>query len=437
MRPRTGVSGTDPATRATEHAARSFRATEPRASIGRMDPELVPVLAVVGTIGALVVLVALLDLVRSDVRHLPKWAWALMIALMIPLGAILYATLGRVPRSERDVPAPSPDRAERSPTLAPPDGAGRPPRLRDDPVTIDRGPVAPVAPPVVTTRGLRKAYGDTVALDAVDLTVPRGSIYGLIGPNGAGKTTMLSILASLRRPTAGHVELQVERRQLGVLVDTPLFEPWLTAHEVVDLARHLVAPALPTSRVDEVLAEVGLAEHAHRRNGGFSRGMLQRLGLACALVGDPDVLLLDEPSSALDPAGRREVLDLIGRLARTKTVILSTHILSDVQQVCDVVGVIDHGHVVFQGPLSALLARTTGVLQVHVRPPADTLVAALRAAAWVREVTESAPGRLRVLIRDHAAAEAGLPELLAASGSRLVAANPATDLETAFLEVTS
>jgi ABC-2 type transport system ATP-binding protein len=435
-----------------------------------MDAELAPLVVVAGGLAAVFVLIVLIDLVRAEVRHLPKWAWALLIAFMIPIGAILYAAIGRVPKSEwgqapLDVPPAGPAAVDPGGRAKPP-GPGTPlappPRSPSGSVTTDRpgDPVQPLragdprvraregtgapsapgggaSPPAVVTHGLRKVYGEHVALDDVDLVVPRGSTYGLIGPNGAGKTTMLSILAGLRQPTAGRFELGVERRQLGVLVDTPLFEPWLTAHEVVDLARHLVAPDLPVGRVDDVLAEVGLDEHAHRRNGGFSRGMLQRLGLASVLVGDPEVLLLDEPSSALDPAGRREVLDLIGRLAQTKTVILSTHILSDVQQVADVVGVIDHGRIAFQGPITALLAQTAGALQVHVRPPAAALVAALRAMDWVREVEEQAPGRLRVVVTDQDAAEAALPELLAETGSRLVAINPATDLETAFLEVTT
>jgi ABC-2 type transport system ATP-binding protein len=406
-----------------------------------MDVELAPLVAVAGGLAVVFVVVVLIDLLRAEVRHLPKWAWALLIAFMVPVGAILYAAIGRVPKSEwgqgpLDGPPAGPAAVvPGGPARAP--GPEVPSRLAQDLVTVDRGPVPADAAPVVVTRGLRKVYGDHVALDDVDLVVPRGSIYGLIGPNGAGKTTMLSILAGLRQPTAGSFELSVERRRLGVLVDTPLFEPWLTAHEVVDLARHLVAPELPVARVDEVLTEVGLLEHAHRRNGGFSRGMLQRLGLASVLVGDPEVLLLDEPSSALDPAGRREVLDLIGRLAQTKTVILSTHILSDVQQVADVVGVIDHGRIAYQGPISSLLARTTGAIQVHVRPPSGPLLERLRAAAWVREVAEQAPGRLRVVVSDHDAAEAGLSRLLADAGSRVVAVNPATDLETAFLEVTS
>lgn len=290
---------------------------------------------------------------------------------------------------------------------------------------------------VVVTRGLGKTYGETVALEGVDLAVPEGSVYGLIGPNGAGKTTMLSIIAGLRRPTSGSFELRVPRTSLAVLVDSPQFEPWLTAHEVVDLARHLSAPDIPLERVGEVLVEVGIGDAVDRHTGGFSRGMLQRLGLATCLVSDPDVFLLDEPSSALDPAGRREVLDLIGRLAQSKTVMLSTHILGDVQQVCDTVGVIDHGRLRYQGPVSELLARTTSAYIVHVRGGVDGLVDEFRRQPWAIEVEEQAPGRVRLVVSDAEQAESGVPRMVAEHRVPLVSFYPATDLETAFLELTA
>ncbi|MFO8076373.1 MAG: ATP-binding cassette domain-containing protein [Egibacteraceae bacterium] len=383
-------------------------------------------LLIVGAVAVLGMLAALVDLLRRDVRHLPKWAWALVIVLVsFPLGALLYLVLGRVPPGQ----APAADDAPATAAAA----DARPLRLEEGQVAraVEHRELA------VATRGLGKAYGGTVALEAVDLAVPRGVIYGLIGPNGAGKTTMLSLLAGLRRPTSGSIELAVPRAALGVLVDTPQFEPWLSAWEVVDLSRHLTAPGMDRARVGEVLGEVGLGEAADRRVGGFSRGMLQRLGLAACLVGDPEVLLLDEPSSALDPSGRREVLDLVGRLAHTKTVVLSTHILSDVQQVADVVGVIDEGRLRFQGPLTDLLARTSAVYSLQVRPPADGLVVALATQPWVDDAVEQAPGRIRLVVSDAAAAEATIPHLLAERDAQLVAFNPATDLETAFLELTT
>ncbi len=396
------------------------------------------------------------DISRSEVRHLPRWMWALIVVLItFPIGALLYLVVGRVPAAERSTSTIEPEASrvgEAPPRVPGPGTAGLPPRheaLRDVPCTSAGEVTAPTdapraspsvgsgtTPQVVATYGLTKRYGDTVALDHIDLAVPRGATYGLIGPNGAGKTTMLSILAGLRHPTAGRVELGVERRRLGVLVDTPLFEPWLTAREVVDLARHLVAPNGARGEVDRALDEVGLVDAADRRCGGFSRGMLQRLGLATCLVGDPEVLLLDEPSSALDPAGRREVLDLIGRLARSTTVILSTHILADVQQVCDIVGVIDRGALRYQGPIADLLARTSSAYHLHVRGDPAQLLAGLERARWVRAVEEQAPGRLRFVTDDATRAERALPGLLAESDVALVSCHPATDLETAFLELT-
>jgi ABC-2 type transport system ATP-binding protein len=376
----------------------------------------------------LALLATLVDLARHDVRHLPKWAWAIVVvAVSFPLGVILYLTIGRRAAGEHPPGVPSGAGLGK--------GTGQAPVLR--PGSARAAPAAGPADVAIATRRLTKLYGDTAALRDVDLTVPRGVTYGLIGPNGAGKTTMLSVLAGLRRPTSGDLRLAVPRERMGVLVDTPQFEPWLSAWEVVDLARHLTAPDLPAERVEQVLVEVGLAEAMHRRNGGFSRGMLQRLGLAACLVGDPEILLLDEPSSALDPAGRREVLDLIGRLAATKTVVLSTHILSDVQQVADVVGVIDRGAVQFEGPLSELLARTSAAYTVQVRPDADGLVRDLRARPWVEDAVELAPGRVRMTVSDATAAEREMPGLLAESSLQLVAFNPATDLESAFLELTS
>jgi ABC-2 type transport system ATP-binding protein len=370
------------------------------------------------------VAVVLVDLARHEVLHLPKWQWALIVVLVsFPIGAIVYFVAGRVPSGE-SMSAPEAHLAS--------EGSS---------VVIQHVPAAQrpdaAADPVVSTDGLVKIYGDTVALDDVHLAVPRGSVYGLIGPNGAGKTTMLSIIAGLRRPTSGSFRLTVPRTSLGVLVDTPQFEPWLTAHEVVDLSRHLTAPDLSEERVDAVLAEAGLGDAIGRRVGGFSRGMLQRLGIAACLVGAPEVLLLDEPSSALDPAGRREVLDLIGRLAQTTTVILSTHILGDVQQVCDTVGVIDRGRLRYQGPVADLLARTTTAYVLHVRASVDGLAAALRSRPWALEITEQAPGRIRLVVSDAGQAEAEVAGLVAEHGTPLVSFYPATDLETAFLELTA
>ncbi|HEX9122177.1 MAG TPA: ABC transporter ATP-binding protein [Actinomycetota bacterium] len=292
---------------------------------------------------------------------------------------------------------------------------------------------------VVRTEGLRKVYGSTVALDAVSLEVAEGSVYGLVGPNGAGKSTLLGILAGLRRASSGAVEIATPRRRVAVMPDTPRFDPWITAREVVDLARALTAPEVPLAAVEEALAEAGLADVAARRVGGFSRGMLQRLGIAATIVSGPDLLMLDEPCSALDPLGRHEVLELVSRLGRRATVLFSSHILADVQRVCDTVGVLREGNLLYQGPLDRLLEdHVKPAYLVRLRSAPEPVIRSLRAESWVVGVTEEGRDEIKVEVSQVAAAETGLVSTLAAVGARVVSVEPvAADLESVFLEITS
>jgi ABC-2 type transport system ATP-binding protein len=293
--------------------------------------------------------------------------------------------------------------------------------------------------PVLETVALRKVYDGTVALDDVDLAVEPGSVYGLVGPNGAGKSTLIGLVAGLRRPTAGEVRLHVERNRVAVMPDTPLFDPWLTAREVVDLSRAMVAPHLPGSAVDDAMREAGLADVASRRVGGFSRGMLQRLGIAATIVSAPDLLVFDEPASALDPLGRYDVLELVSRLAQRSTVLFSSHILADVQRVCDTVGVLREGRLRYQGPLEALLTgRVQPAYLVRVRPPLEPAAAVLRAQPWAEAVTEAGHGQLRVEVRSVAEAERGIVAALASIDARVISIDPeAPDLESVFLDLTT
>jgi ABC-2 type transport system ATP-binding protein len=292
---------------------------------------------------------------------------------------------------------------------------------------------------VVETTDLTKVYGATTALSDVELHVGTGSVYGLVGPNGAGKTTLLGILAGLRKPTRGSVRIGLPRERIAVMPDTPKFEPWLTAFEVVDLARRLVAPGVPASEVTGALGEAGLGDVAERRVGGFSRGMLQRLGLAATIVSRPSLLVLDEPCAALDPAGRRDVLDLVTRIGKRGTVLFSSHILSDVQRVCDTVGVLREGRLLSEGPLDALLAdHVRPAFLVRVRPPLDPVAAALRAEPWVRSADMTGGSELRVEVRSLEEGERELAGALARAGARVIAFEPeAADLESVFLEMTS
>jgi len=291
---------------------------------------------------------------------------------------------------------------------------------------------------LVKTRGLTKMYGSVAALDGVEAEVREGMVYGLVGPNGSGKTTLLSILAGLRRPTSGEVVLGVARSKTALLPDTPEFEPWLTAREVVDLARHLVDPRIPATRVEEVLTAAGIADVADRRCGGFSRGMLQRLGVAATLVGDPDLLLMDEPASALDPAGRREVLNLIAQQRGRRTVIFSSHILSDVQQVSDTVGVMQRGRFIYQGALAALLTgEATPTYSIHLRGDETAAMEEFQRQPWVTQVERVASGELRLSVTNLDQAEREISAALARAGARVVSLQPdEVSLERAFLELT-
>ncbi len=221
-------------------------------------------------------------------------------------------------------------------------------------------------PTAITTAGLTKHYPGVTALSDLDLDVPTGSIYGFLGPNGAGKSTAIKLLAGLTAPTRGSAtvagipvsEGPRYRREIGYLAQDPRFYDWMTGRETVRFVASLQpgGAATDVKQVDAILSRVGLADAADRRTGTYSGGMRQRLGIAQALVGRPSVLLLDEPVSALDPIGRREVLDLMRELKGEATVFYSTHILDDVERVSDHVAILDGGRLVRAAPTAELLA---------------------------------------------------------------------------------
>ena len=218
----------------------------------------------------------------------------------------------------------------------------------------------------ISTAGLTKHYPGVAALTDLSLDVPAGSIYGFLGPNGAGKTTALRILAGLTAPTRGSASVAgipigdgpAYRRQIGYLAQDPRFYDWMTGRETLRFVASLYDDASKgaATHVASVLDRVGLADAADRRTGTYSGGMRQRLGIAQALIASPAVLLLDEPVSALDPIGRREVLDLMRELRGDVTVFYSTHILDDVERVSDHVAILDGGRLVRSAPTAELLA---------------------------------------------------------------------------------
>ena len=275
----------------------------------------------------------------------------------------------------------------------------------------------------VQLNGLTKMYGPKAALDHVDLTVRAGSIFGLLGPNGAGKTTALRILAGLAHPTSGQaVVLRQDvraatnelRQQIGFLPDVPGFYNWMTAPEFLSFVGGLFSldQATLETRSAALLDFAGLSG-VKGRIGTFSRGMKQRLGVAQALINSPRLLLLDEPTSALDPIGRKGILDMIGSLAGHTTVLFSTHILADVERVCDTVAVLNQGQVVVESTIEELKrrhGRSQGLL-VEVDDP-ELLSRALVGLDWVRQV-ERHGATLRISVNSMATAERVLPAVLA------------------------
>ena len=246
-------------------------------------------------------------------------------------------------------------------------------------------------------RGLSKRYRGVTALAELSLEVPAGSIVGFLGPNGAGKTTALKILAGLTRADAGAasidgvpVSVQGEHRsRVGYAAQDPRFYPWMTGRQVVSYVASFFGPG-PAAHFDSLLDLVGLSDAADRPTRTYSGGMRQRLGIAQALAGDPPVLLLDEPAAALDPIGRRDVLELMRRLRGEKTIFYSTHILDDVERVSDHVAIIDRGRLVVSAPTTELMNSSRGrIVRVALLGAGDDTRSALASLAGVESAADA------------------------------------------------
>jgi ABC-2 type transport system ATP-binding protein len=253
--------------------------------------------------------------------------------------------------------------------------------------------------PALRVSGLRKAYADVVAVDGLDLTVQSGECFGLLGPNGAGKTTTIEICEGLTEPDTGDVEVlgrrwdrdeRTLRERLGIqLQDTQLAEK-LTVDETIRLFRSFYARGRD---VNEVIDVVQLGEKRHARVGKLSGGQKQRLALACAIVGDPELLFLDEPTTGLDPQSRRQLWDLIVELrASGRSIVLTTHYMDEAERLCDRVAIVDHGHVIALGSPRELIASLGAehVVEFTVHDAADRTLTAesLRALDGVKEARE-------------------------------------------------
>ncbi len=269
------------------------------------------------------------------------------------------------------------------------------------------------AQPAIRAIALSKAYGKRLAVDHLDLQVDRGELFGFLGPNGAGKTTTIRMALGLIAPTNGSVEilgLEVRHNRsrvlprVGALVESPALYGYLSGRNNLRAFGDLLG-GVPKKRIDEVLDVVSLTGRDKDRVKTYSMGMKQRLGLAVALLNDPELLILDEPANGLDPAGIVEMRDLLRALAAEgKTVFISSHVLSEVQQICTRVAIINHGKLIRLAPVTELLD-APGEFEIKVDAP-DALVVALRLQPWGQEarvehglvITRAPEGRGRELI---------------------------------------
>ncbi|MDQ3855310.1 MAG: ABC transporter ATP-binding protein [Chloroflexota bacterium] len=304
-------------------------------------------------------------------------------------------------------------------------------------------PRSPVASPevhqdaVVRTRGLSKRYGARYAVENLEMDIRRGEVYGFLGPNGAGKTTTLRMLLGLIRPTSGTAEVLGTSpghpdglARVGALVESPAFYPYLSGRDNLRvMARYSSAPP---SKLDEALELVDLSSRARDKYKSYSLGMKQRLGVAAALLKDPELLILDEPTNGLDPAGMAEMRALVRTLGRgDRTVLLSSHLLGEVEQICDRVGVIQRGRMIAEGTLADL--RGTSRLIVRAEP-----------LDLARQVAQRAFGPQGIEVRDGALVTGLDPrdaprlarELVAAGIDLLELRSSQQSLEEAFLNLT-
>lgn len=299
----------------------------------------------------------------------------------------------------------------------------------------------------VETHGLTKRFGANAAVNAVDLLVPRGCAFGYLGPNGAGKTTLIRVLLGLTGADAGTMYLLGEPvpkhrsaalARVGAIVDEPRFHGHLTGRQNLDILAAAREPAAK-QRIEPSLERVGMLRRADDKVSKYSMGMRQRLGVAACLIGDPQLLILDEPMNGLDPAGMQDMRDLIlSFVAEGRTVVLSSHLLDEVERTCDAVAIVDRGNIVRQGAITDLLAGSSMVLEIECSEPdrAGALVDATTLGARV----ELGPAGLGITLPSGTARDvvAEINRVLVEGGVAVYRLQEVqTSLESWFLQVTS
>ena len=388
-------------------------------------------------------LYALYDLFQEDRRvRGDKIIWALVIAFVNLIGPLIYFFFAR--DDSRGVEVGVGGTGAAGPGDRTGDSIAR--------ILATWPALQQTADAAVVTTGLSKRYGGgVVALDNLNLDVPSGSIFGFLGPNGAGKTTTLRLLTGLATATDGSGTVAGVRiggtggdlaRNIGYLDQDPRFYGWMKGRELLTMVAQLhgLGGSALRHRVGEVLEIVDLTGAANRRISGYSGGMRQRLGIGQALINQPRVRFLDEPVSSLDPEGRRDVLEIISKLRGIATVFMSTHILNDVERVCDRVAILNFGHLVVEGPIDELLDRyAQPIYELEPEPQQpgaiDRLAAAMRGQPWAADV-KTTPDSVRIFVSDPRVAGPAILPLVVASGVSLVRYERARpSLEDVFLRL--
>ncbi|MDD4327975.1 MAG: ABC transporter ATP-binding protein [Eubacteriales bacterium] len=304
----------------------------------------------------------------------------------------------------------------------------------------------------IEIRELIKSYGNIKAVDGLTLNIAKGQIFGFLGPNGAGKTTTMRMIAGLTKPDSGDIYLagrrvvfggKSGREKLGFLPDVPECYGYMNVREFLEMCAMLQGYTRAEARVraDEMIELTGLTG-VNKRIGAYSRGMKQRAGIAQALIHDPDIVLMDEPVSALDPEGRYDVIEILKKLKGNKTVFISSHIISDVEKICDSVAVINKGKLIESGPVSAIKDKYDnrtiifGLPVWTVREKIGRFEAMLRNSDWCEDVSVDQTNHYRIKVTNRSTAQLALPGIFASNEIPVEYIDSVTtSLEDIFLEV--
>lgn len=295
----------------------------------------------------------------------------------------------------------------------------------------------------IKASGLVKRFKSVTAVDNLSINVPEGSVYGFLGPNGAGKTTTIKMLTGFLKQDSGHFEIMGKQvdfgntsymKHIGFLPDVPSYYNYMSGKEFLELCANF--QKCDTSVIPDIMEMTGLKKYMNRKTGAYSRGMKQRLGIAQALVNDPDILILDEPVSALDPMGRKDILDMLFSLKGSKTIFFSTHILSDVERICDHAAIINDGKLLLEGTIDDIIKLGgQGKILICLESSDDLLSESLSKAQWVEDFTFDGT-TYTISPKNNEIAGLELPKILVASGGILKKyEQSAATLEDIFVKV--